>query len=1140
MTPLALVRPYRIKPRILGPFSLVLVLVIAAFLATAHHHEEHQHELSLAQGRTTVEQLLRQRVDLHGQMMEGLLPFLADRESLRAPFLAGDRQGLLAAATPLFHEMTERHRITHLYFLDADRRMVLRVHKPERFGDIVERRSALDAERQGKTVRGIELGPLGTLTLRVIAPWRNADGTMIGYLELGVEIQSIVEDLHAALRSDFVLLVRKEFLERAGWEQGMRMLGREAGWDRLPSHVLVLGTRPTIPPPLRAWLAGAEAASPEFEEDGKAYLMDVMPMEDMTGRQVAFLATFLDVTAIHRGFSANMRLTATASILAGLLVFGLFVAILGRVEAEVTGVRRNLEEKVAERTRDLSQREDDLRRAQAVAHVGSWNLDLAANRLALSEETHHIFGRSPAFPPLTYEGFLDLVHPDDRAIVDAAWKAALAGAPYDVEHRILVDGTLRWVREQAEITFPAEGGPGRSLGTVQDITAQKRLELSLRENVENQTLMARILELSVAALPLDTVLDEALRLILSSEWLGILGKGCIFLSIGTTGKLEMRAQAGLDAALLEKCINIREGQCLCGLAASTGDIVHAARIDERHEIVHKDLEPHGHICVPLQSEGRMLGVLNLYVPEGHVASEDQDRSVRTIANALAVTILRRQAEEALRSSERTFRSMAEASPAVIVISRISDGTVLFCNAQAASVFRIPMEGIVGSNMRDYYAEPAQRDFLLQRLQREGTVRNQEFQFRRGDGSLGWALVSLQAMDFMGERAVFGVAVDVTELRRTRSQLVQAAKRAVLGDLTTGIAHEINQPLAIIRIAAETARMGIEEGAISMDKIDQKLATIADQAERAVGIIQHVRSFAHDDSAGDREAFDPLGPVSSVLEMVVPEFRSLGIELAAGDPPESCPAVQGFPLRLEQVLMNLLANARDAVTARATSGSAPEGYAPRVMLTVVADAGCHAVRIAVSDNGGGIPAAIADRIFDPYFTTKKMGEGTGVGLAISQAIVHDMGGEITARNLADGAEFTVALPIRAPGTPAADHLLLVDDDEVIRHVIAEYLEHEGFPVLVAHDGTEALDLFDSGRVAAVVSDLRMPEMNGLELTRRIRARDATVPIVIISGCATSEDERRLRQAGATGVLRKTEGLSPLLGLLRRLTGTSRPL
>lgn len=246
-------------------------------------------------------------------------------------------------------------------------------------------------------------------------------------------------------------------------------------------------------------------------------------------------------------------------------------------------------------------------------------------------------------------------------------------------------------------------------------------------------------------------------------------------------------------------------------------------------------------------------------------------------------------------------------------------------------------------------------------------------------------------------------VTEAELRRTQSDLVQAGKLAALGQMSAALSHEINQPLAAARNYADSAAILLDRGDIGRAKgnIEQILALI----DRMAAIARHLRRVA-------RKPETPLKDVvlaeavTEALAMLGP--RLIGIAVAV-TLPEDLPLVRGGPVRLQQVLVNLISNAADAV-------DGVEGAS----IAIAARADGERVLVTVEDNGPGVPAAIADRIFDPFFTTKRVGAGLGLGLSISYNIMKDFGGDLRVANLADGgAVFTVELAVAAMRAEAAE-------------------------------------------------------------------------------------------------------------------------
>ena len=241
--------------------------------------------------------------------------------------------------------------------------------------------------------------------------------------------------------------------------------------------------------------------------------------------------------------------------------------------------------------------------------------------------------------------------------------------------------------------------------------------------------------------------------------------------------------------------------------------------------------------------------------------------------------------------------------------------------------------------------------------------------------------------------------DVTELRRSERRLVQASKLATLGEMATGVAHELNQPLGVIRMAATNCVKRIDRGKVDNDYMKSKLARIEEQTERASQIINHMRIFGRK-ADGHREPFDLCAALGEVASLARTQLHTLDISCHL-KLPESPVFVLGEKVLFEQVLLNLISNARDAIES--------QGHASGTISLETEFDQAGQVSILIRDTGGGIPEEILDRLFEPFFTTKEPGKGTGLGLSISFGTIQDMSGTLTARNEGDGACFAIDLP-----------------------------------------------------------------------------------------------------------------------------------
>ncbi len=239
-----------------------------------------------------------------------------------------------------------------------------------------------------------------------------------------------------------------------------------------------------------------------------------------------------------------------------------------------------------------------------------------------------------------------------------------------------------------------------------------------------------------------------------------------------------------------------------------------------------------------------------------------------------------------------------------------------------------------------------------------------------------------------------------ELREKQEQLVQAGKLATLGELTTGIAHELNNPLNNIGLFIGNVIDVIQLGAQDPDRMLPELNKAMDQVHKASQIITHLRTFGRT-APSSREPVSVNAIILQALSLVQEQLRlrsiEVSLELASDEP-----VVMGNGIQLEQVFLNLLTNARDALEP-----------AERKLICIVSRVECSTVRVTLTDTGPGIPSDVEHRIFDPFFTTKRVGEGTGLGLSITYGIIRDHGGTIQIdTDLAEGAAFIVELPLNA--------------------------------------------------------------------------------------------------------------------------------
>ena len=443
----------------------------------------------------------------------------------------------------------------------------------------------------------------------------------------------------------------------------------------------------------------------------------------------------------------------------------------------------------------------------------------------------------------------------------------------------------------------------------------------------------------------------------------------------------------------------------------------------------------------------------------------------------AETEIARQ-REALRRSEQRFRTIAEAHPVPVLIVRRADRRVLYASQPFLELMRVTPDAVAEMTISPLFADDDERERITAALRAKEEVRNAEATMRRPDGSGFASAITARSVEYEGEdAAVFGI-LDLTEQKKAEAEIVrqrealhQSEKLNALGSLLANVAHELNNPLSVVVGYATMMRDTAPD-----DATRQRAIKVQAAAERCARVVRTFLTMAR----RKPEAFAPVRIeqiIESALDVVGYGLRSADIavdlDLAPG-----LPAVAGDGDQLTLVLMNLIVNAQHALQAQ------PQ---PR-RLEIVARRQDGAVQIDVADNGPGIPAEIAERIFEPFFTTKPQGVGTGIGLSVTQGIIAAHGGEIGVASRPEGGSlFTITLPAttlapkataaEAAAAPIAGRVLVVEDEVEIAQMVSEVLNRDHHQVAVATSGRQALEHLALHPVDLILSDLRMPDLDG---------------------------------------------------------------
>jgi two-component system cell cycle sensor histidine kinase/response regulator CckA len=498
--------------------------------------------------------------------------------------------------------------------------------------------------------------------------------------------------------------------------------------------------------------------------------------------------------------------------------------------------------------------------------------------------------------------------------------------------------------------------------------------------------------------------------------------------------------------------------------------------------------------------------------------EDKLVELEGINQALKRDIARRKrAEAALQRSEERYRDLYDNAPdGYCVVDE--DGLIREMNATQLNWLGYNRRKVIDKlRLEDLLIPDGRRRFtqLLDQCKREGQLEHVEQTLVCRDGRHLPVRLNMRAVrNAAGQYASYRVTTrDISKEKELEAQLLQAQKLESLGTLAGGIAHDFNNVLTGILGFTELLLQEMNPE----DRMYADLQKIEVLSVRAANMVRQLMTFSRH-SASQKTSLSLqsfLQEIIKLLERLIPENIKIELRLAAEDV-----VVEADPTQLQQVIINLAVNARDAM---------PEGgrlviETARVELD---DAFCQAhpnlrpgwsALVSVSDTGVGIPPEIRPYIFDPFYTTKGMGQGTGLGLPVVYGIVRNHDGAIEVESRVNsGTTVKIYLPLSEQpvvkeAAPSADVLagtetiLLVEDEPLVLEFGRAALEYLGYRVLAAQDGVEALEVFQAHQdeIALVILDVVMPRLGGRETARELKRRKPTVAVLLATGYGSPEE------------------------------------
>jgi PAS domain S-box-containing protein len=365
----------------------------------------------------------------------------------------------------------------------------------------------------------------------------------------------------------------------------------------------------------------------------------------------------------------------------------------------------------------------------------------------------------------------------------------------------------------------------------------------------------------------------------------------------------------------------------------------------------------------------------------------------------------RDSEQELKASEEKYRSLFDNDPNPIFVFDRSTFKIIDANIRATEKYGYSKEELLQMSFRDL-GDPEDAEKIRSSVV-EACISLPKVRHHKKNGSIMHVDIHSCPRVHLGEDVIIANIADISDSIQAEAQLIQASKMATLGEMSAGVAHELNQPLNAIRIGSDLLKKIVESGEeLAPDLTGKVSREIGAQVERAASIINHLREFGRKSEPDQLEKVFINKPITDVFTVLGQQLKLKQIKVNL-DLDETLPSIYGLSNRLEQVFINLVMNARDAIEEMLENGSQNEGEG---LLTIRTYQEKGRVVALVRDNGNGMPERVKEKIFEPFFTTKDVGRGTGLGLSISYGIVKDYEGTIEVESMpGSGTTFKITFP-----------------------------------------------------------------------------------------------------------------------------------